>query len=111
MSFNEDIDVSLNSVVLICRVTPPPQSAPAGSSGLVAVQVPTAVPELVGYEDDPPLQQDGGEHLQQSADAQTLQQAVKVHVLQPGVHGSTQSQLLPDGGRAHDVSVNSVRTA
>lgn len=53
-------------------------------------------PELVGDEDDSPLQQDGGEDLQQPADAQALQQAVKVHVLQPGVHRAAQRQLLLD---------------
>lgn len=55
-----------------------------------------AAPELVGDEDDPPLQQDGGEDLQQPADAQALQQAVKVHVLQPRVHRAAQRQLLLD---------------
>lgn len=67
--------------------------------------VAAAAPELVCDEDDPPLQQDGGEDLQQPADAQALQQAVKVHVLQPRVHGAAQRQLLVDEKTGRSVRV------
>lgn len=59
-----------------------------------AVCVPTAVPEFVSDEDDPPLKENGGKHLQEFVDTETLQQTVKVHMLQSGVHWSTQSQYL-----------------
>lgn len=55
---------------------------------------PTAVPEFVSNEDDPPLKQNGGKHLQEFTDTETLQQAVKVHMFQSGVHWSTQRQYL-----------------
>lgn len=54
------------------------------------------IPEFVSDKDDPPLEQKGGKHLQEIPDTETLQQTVKVHVLQPGVHRSTQSQHLAE---------------
>lgn len=39
------------------------------------------VPEFVSDEDNSPLQQNGGEHLQESPYTETLEQAVEVHVL------------------------------
>lgn len=67
---------------------------------------PAAVlPEFVGDQDDPPLQQDGGEHLQQFVNAETLKQTVKVHVFQSGIHWSTQSyDLGSDKGTQHKYS-------
>ena len=62
------------------------------------------LPEFVGDEDDASLQQQGGEHLEQAAHAQALQQAVKVHVLQPRVHRPTHGQHLRHNrivGRRH----------
>ena len=64
-----------------------------------------AVPEFVSDEDDPPLQQKGGKHLQEVPDAEALQQAVEVNVLQPGVHWATQSQNLHEQ-QEHRMSVN-----
>lgn len=55
-----------------------------------------AIPQFVSDEDDPPLQQQGGKHLQEFPNTETLQQTLKVHVLQPGVHRSTQGQNLAE---------------
>lgn len=58
--------------------------------------VAAAAPERVSDEDDPPLEQNGGKNLQEFPDTETLQQTFEVHVLQSGVHGSTQSQYLAE---------------
>ena len=61
--------------------------------------IPAAVvPEFVGDHDDPPLEQNGGEHLQQFVNAETLEQTVKVHVFQSGIYWSTQIYNL-DGNK------------
>lgn len=52
------------------------------------------VPEFVSDQDDPPLEQNGGEHLQQFVNAETLKQTLKVHVFQAGIHWTTQSYNL-----------------
>lgn len=52
------------------------------------------VPEFVSDQDDPPLEEDGGEHLQQFVNGETLKQTVKVHMFQSGIHWSTQSYNL-----------------
>lgn len=57
---------------------------------------PAAVPEFVSNEDDPPLEQNGGEHLQEFSDTETLQQTVEVYMLQSGIHWTTQSQNLAE---------------
>ena len=41
-----------------------------------------ASPELVGDEDDPALQQQRAQHLEEQPQAQTGEQTLKVHVLQ-----------------------------
>lgn len=46
------------------------------------------IPEFVSDKDDPPLEQKGGENLQEFCDTETFQQTVKVHMLQSGVHRS-----------------------
>ena len=76
---------------LFCDTTKRPPSAMSYSYCLV---VECASPELVGDEDDPSLQQQRCKDLQQPPHAQALQQTLKVHVLQPGVHWPTQSQRL-----------------
>lgn len=78
------------------RTLPGRQLELPGHTTLSVSYVVTAgsAPELVSDEDDPPLQEDGGEHLQEAGHAEALQQAVEVDVLQPGVHGPTQSQYL-----------------
>ncbi len=63
-------------------------------SGPAVFCVTKAVPEFVSDEDDPPLKQKRGKHLQEFPNTETLQETVKVHVLQSGVHWSTQSQYL-----------------
>lgn len=52
------------------------------------------VPQLVSNEDDPALQEQGAEHLQQPLNAQAPQQRPEVHVFQPGVHRPAQGQHL-----------------
>lgn len=54
----------------------------------------TVLPELIGDKDHSPLKQKGGKHLQEFPDAETLQETVKIHMLQSGVHRATQSQDL-----------------
>lgn len=49
-----------------------------------------ASPEFVRHKDDPPLQQQRGKHPDHLPHAETLEQAVKVHVLQSGVAGPPQ---------------------
>lgn len=48
------------------------------------------LPELVCHEDDTALQQQGGEDADDLPHAQALEEALKVHVLQAGVHGPPQ---------------------
>lgn len=48
------------------------------------------LPELVCHEDDAALQQQGGEDADDLPHAQALEEALKVHVLQAGVHGPPQ---------------------
>lgn len=48
------------------------------------------LPELVCYEDDAALQQEGGEDADDLPHAEALEQALKVHVFQAGVHGPPQ---------------------
>lgn len=48
-------------------------------------QTVTHSPELVCCEDDPALQQEGGEDPQQETQTQGGEEALKVHVLQTGV--------------------------
>lgn len=47
-------------------------------------------PELVCHEDDAALQQEGGEDADDLPHAEALEEALKVHVFQAGVHGPPQ---------------------
>lgn len=75
-------------------------------NGVRGLALPAAVvPEFVSDQDDPPLEQNGGEHLQQFVNAETLKQTVKVHVFQSGIHRSTQSYDLDSNkGTQHQCS-------
>lgn len=53
-----------------------------------------SIPEFVCNEDDSPFQQQRGKHLQKPGDTETLQQAVKIDMLQPWVDWAAQIQFL-----------------
>jgi len=66
---------------------------------VVSDQSRRCLPQLVSDEDDPALQEQGAEHLQEALHTQALQQSPEVHVLQPGVHRPAQGQHLGNTAR------------
>ena len=79
-------------------VRTPHQKVSGGASERRPAVVPDALPlpQLIGDEDDPPLQHGGGEHQQDLPVAQTAAQRGEVHMLQPGVQRPRQLDDLEE---------------